>query len=234
MVDTPEKINLKELAPNEKQDLILKLLKEQVLDQAILLRFWRNITKQPAQIDTGYIGQHLISLITSLYGGGFRGKGTDLEDGSEVKSANFLDSLDARGAIAPRWNFSSNNLTLMEGYLIVPFIYLVSLDLNPEGLFRARAWKLNPREHLVFNQRYKEWMEKLGIPKLKNPNRPGVNFQLFPPRFKTDDNFARHGNGRSNGFTPIKIELENNTGAELILHAEQREDRVEILHLKIN
>src|SRR5690606_30985128 len=127
-------MDLKVLSPEARAELIVKLLQEQVLDQAIMLRFWKNLTKQPAQIDTGYIGQHLVSLITSLYGGGFRGKGLDLEDGSEVKSANFLDSLDARGAIAPRWNFSSNSELELQYYLNCPYLYLVSLDLNPAGL----------------------------------------------------------------------------------------------------
>jgi hypothetical protein len=226
--------NLKELSPEVRAELIIKLLQEQVLDQAIMLRFWRNLTKQPAQIDTGYIGQHLVSLITSLYGGGFRGKGLDLEDGSEVKSANFLDSLDARGAIAPRWNFSSNSEAELENYLVCPYLYLVSLDLDPQGLFRTRVWRLNPREHKLFNDRYKEWMEKLALPKLRNPARPGVNFQLFPPRLKTDETFARHGNGRSNGFSPLQVQLQDTEGAELLLHTLQKEDLITVLTLKVD
>lgn len=227
-------IGLENLSIDERKKLIVRLLQEQILDQKDKLRFWRNLTKQAAQIDTGYIGQHLVSLITSFPGGGMRGKGDDLNDGSEIKSANFLDSLDKRGAVAPRWNFSSNDLASMECYLNVPFIYLVSIDLNKDELFRARVWRLQPKEHKIFNARYWEWMKRLGIPKLSDPKRPGVNFQLFPPRFKTDDNFARHGNGRSNGFTPIKIELENVPGAKLILHAEERNSKIEILFLDSN
>lgn len=227
-------MQLKDLSPETRAGLIVKLLQEQVLDQAIMLRFWRDLTKQPAQIDTGYIGQHLVSLITSLYGGGFRGKGLDLEDGSEVKSANFLDSLDARGAVAPRWNFSSNSEAELENYLVCPFLYLVSLDLDPKELFRTRVWRLNPREHEIFNARYREWMERLALPKLRNPLRPGVNFQLFPPRLKTDENFARHGNGRSNGFTPVQIQLQGTDGAELLLHTIQRDKTIEVLTLKID
>lgn len=227
-------MNLKELSSEDRAELIVKLLQEQVLDQALMLRFWRDLTKQPAQIDTGYIGQHLVSLITSYYGGGFRGKGLDLEDGSEVKSANFLDSLDARGAVAPRWNFSSNSEAELQYYLNCPFIYLVSLDLNPKGLFRTRVWRLNPREHTMFNQRYKEWMVKLALPKLNNPLRPGVNFQLFPPRLKTDDTYARHGNGRSNGFEAIQIELDGVEGSDLILHTLQDKDRIEVIKLKVD
>lgn len=180
-------MDIKTLTIDERKKLICQLLQEQILDQQSKLRLWRDVTKQAAQIDTGYIGQHLVSLVTSLYGSSMRGKGDDLEDSSEVKSANFLDSLDKRGAIAPRWNFSSNDVATMEAYLKVPAIYLVSIDLNKDNLFRARLWKINPREHETFNSRYKEWMKVLGLPKLRDPKRPGVNFQLFPPRLKTDD-----------------------------------------------
>jgi hypothetical protein len=122
----------------------------------------------------------------------------------------------------------------MESYLQAPALYLVSIDLNKDNKFRARLWKLNPREHKVFNNRYKEWMKVLGLPKLSDPKRPGVNFQLFPPRLKTDDNYARHGSGRSNGFEPIKIMLEGVEGAKKILHAEEKDGKIHILFLDTN
>lgn len=224
-------MNLKDLTILERRDLIIRLIGEQVVDQRKKLHYWRDLNKQAAQIDTGYIAQHLVSLVTGIHGSSMRGKGDDLDDGSEVKAANFLDSLDKRGAIAPRWNFSSNNLITMKSFLKVPSIYLVSVDLNQQDLFRARIWKLDPRKHTVFNKRYKEWMIKLGIPKLNDPKRPGVNFQLFPPRSKTDENFARHGNGKENGFLPIKIKLENIKGSTKILHVEDTGEKIEILGL---
>jgi hypothetical protein len=225
---------LKKLSLETRKDLIIRLLQEQVLEQRDKLRFWRDLTNQAAQIDTGYIGQHLVSLITSVPGSSMRGKGDDLEDGSEVKSANFIDSLDKKGAVAPRWNFSSNDLASMESYLNCPHIYLVSVDFNKNNLFRARVWKIEPKKHKVLFSRYHEWMDKLGIPKLSNPNRPGVNFQLFPPRFKTDESFARHGNGRSNGFEPIKVELEGVPGAKKILHVEEKNSQIEVIFLDAN
>jgi len=227
-------MELKNITQTDRKKLIAKLLQEQVLDQRSQLHYWRDLTQQAAQIDTGYISQHLISLITSIPGTTMRGKGDDMADGSEVKSANFLDSLDKKGAVAPRWNFSSNNLKIMKSYLKVPYIYLVSLDFNKNDKFRARAWQINPREHKMFNARYKEWMNKLGIPKLKDPKRPGVNFQLFPPKYKTDDEFARHGNGRKNGFVPIKVELSGVTGAKKLLHAEEVGGKIVIQILDTN
>lgn len=226
--------SLSRLSKEQRKELIIRLLQEQIIDQRDRLRVWRDLTKQAAQIDTGYIAQHLVSLITSVPGSSMRGKGDDLTDGSEVKSANFIDSLDKKGAVAPRWNCSSNDMKTMEYYLKVPWLYLVSVDLNSDDMFRVRVWKLNPREHKNFNTRYKEWMVKLGIPKLKDPNRPGINFQLFPPRFKTEESFARHGNGRSNGFEPMKIELESVQGAKKILHAEEKDSKIQILSLDTN
>ena len=175
-------------------------------------------------IDTGYIGQHLVSLQTKISGQGMRGKGDDLIDGSEVKSANFLDSLDQKGATAPRWNFTANTIEIMERFLLYQSTYLLSIDRSPQKLIRVRIWKVDIRNHSILSKRYKEWMDKLGYPKLKDTNRPSVNFQLFPPRNETNENFARHGNGRSNGFSKLEIPLENVPGSELIFHAEENHD----------
>ena len=61
-----------------------------------------------------------------------RGKGDDLCDGSEVKGANFIDSLDKNGATAPRWNFNSVSVDIMERFLDYKAIFLLSIDLNPK------------------------------------------------------------------------------------------------------
>ena len=229
---------LETLDEKDRIQLIVDLLQKQVIDQRHQLNYYKVITGQPAQIDTGYIGQHLISLITKIRGGGFRGKGLDLADGSEVKSANFLDSLDKKGAVAPRWNFQANDLESVESFLQYPAIYLVSIDLTPDNRTRIRAWKVDVQKHHELKERYLEWVEVLAKPKLFNPNRPGVNFQLFPPRTRTNENFARHGNGRSNGFSKLEIQLENHEASRLIFHAEEieyenNEKAINILHIEI-
>lgn len=64
-------------------------------------------------------------------------------------------------------------------------------------------------------------MTKLGYPKFADTaKKPSVNFQLFPPNSGTNENYARHGNGRSNGFAKLHIPLENTPGSELIFKAE--------------
>jgi hypothetical protein len=215
---------LKDYSQKERNELALKLVQELIRDQRMRLHYWRDLTNQPAQIDTGYVAQHLVSVLTGIEGERMRGKGQDLSDGSEIKSANFLDSLDKKGAVSPRWNFTSNDMTLILSYLEVPAIYLVSLDFNPLNRIRIRIWKIDPDKHTVFRTRYKEWIEKLAKPKLQDPRRPAINFQLFPPRNKTNENYARHGNDRENGFPCLKIYLENVEGAEKIFHAEENTD----------
>ena len=123
-----------------------------------------------------------------------RGKGDDLCDGSEVKSANFLDSMDKKGAVAPRWNFTAVTKAIMERFLEYPSVYLLSMDLNSNNKFRTRIWKVNVQKHETLKERYIEWMNKLGYRKFSNNNEESVNFQLFPPHSGTEETFARHRN----------------------------------------
>ncbi|MCQ2417501.1 MAG: MamI family restriction endonuclease [Oscillospiraceae bacterium] len=209
------------LTIEERKELATQLLEEQVVEQREKLNHWSVITAQSSQIDTGYIAQHLVSLQTQIAGQGMRGKGDDLCDGSEVKSANFLDSLDKKGATAPRWNFTAVTRQIMERFLEYPAVYLLSMDLNTEGNFRTRIWKVDVTKHTILRERYIEWMKVLGYPKFASEKEESVNFQLFPPHIRTEENFARHGNGRKNGFTKLEIPLENCEGSELIFRADE-------------
>ena len=228
-----EKVNLSsfilsKLSSDERKELARSLLEEQVVEQRIKLNHWSTITAQSSQIDTGYIAQHLVSLQTQIAGQGMRGKGDDLCDGSEVKSANFLDSLDKKGAVAPRWNFTAVNREIMERFLQYKSIYLLSMDLNETEHFRTRIWKVDISKHEVLKNRYIEWMEKKGYPKFNSSREESVNFQLFPPRNKTEETFARHGNGRADGFEKIAINLEGEEFAQLIFRADEIDGHIEI------
>lgn len=218
---------LKLLSREQRMYLAKSLIEEQVIKQRALLSHWSTITAQSSMIDTGYIAQHLVSLQTQIAGQGMRGKGDDLCDGSEVKSANFLDSLDRNGATAPRWNFTAVTVDIMERFLTYKAIYLLSIDYSPSHNCRIRIWKVNIEKHSILQNRYKEWMHKLGYPKFADTTKkPSVNFQLFPPNSETSENFARHGNGRANGFPKLQIPLENTDGSELIFHAEVIDNEV--------
>lgn len=218
------------LSPDARRELAAQLLQEQVVEARKHLHRWRDITDQPAQVDTGYVAQHLVSLVVGVPGDRMRGKGIDLIDESEIKGANFLDSLDKRGAVAPRWNFPSNDENTMIAYIEVPTIYLTCLDWNSEGRIRARVWALDPHQHLVFRQRYLEWVEHKGIPKLRDPRRPSANFQLFPPKPGSTQTHARHGSNRTGELPPVKINLEEEPGSKIIFHAEEDEQgRIRVL-----
>lgn len=211
---------LKKLSRDQRMALAEALIQEQIVNQKNKLSHWSLVTAQSSMIDTGYIAQHLVSLQTQIAGQGMRGKGDDLCDGSEVKGANFIDSLDKNGATAPRWNFNSVSVEIMERFLDYKAIYLLSIDLNPNRQYRIRIWKIDIQKHTVLRNRYIEWMEKLGYPKFADPSHKSINFQLFPPRNETDENFARHGNGRKNGFAKLNIPLEDTDGATLIFRAD--------------
>lgn len=215
---------LKNLSREERMQLAKSLIQEQIVDQKNKLSHWSIVTAQSSMIDTGYIAQHLVSLQTQIAGQGMRGKGDDLCDGSEVKGANFIDSLDKNGATAPRWNFNSVSVDIMERFLDYKAIFLLSIDLNPKHQYRIRIWKVDIHKHSLLRNRYKEWMQKLGYPKFADPSHKSINFQLFPPRNGTDDNYARHGNGRENGFSKLNIPLENTEGATLIFRADIIDD----------
>lgn len=218
------------LSLEDRKNLALELLTEQVIQQRYRLTHWSVITGQSAQIDTGYIAQHLASLITQISGQAMRGKGVDLIDSSEIKAANFLDSLDKKGATAPRWNFTANTKEIMERFLDYEKIYLLSMDLNTSGKFRTRMWKIDITKHTILRNRYIEWMNILGYPKFNTfKDQPSVNFQLFPPHSSTEESFARHGNGRSNGFDKLEIPLENTDGAELVFRADEDENGVIVI-----
>lgn len=220
---------LKLLTSDQRKYLAKELIEEQIVKQKKLLSHWGTLTAQSSIIDSGYIAQHLVSLQTQISGQGMRGKGDDLCDGAEVKSANFLGSLDKKGKTAPRWDFSATNIQKMEQFLQYKMLYLTSIDLSPENNYRIRIWKLDINTHTVLRERYIEWMNVKGYPKFNNTEkRQDVNFQLFPPRNRSNDTYARHGSNRKGELPPIQIHLEGVPGAELIFKAEVINDIVTI------
>lgn len=69
-------------------------------------------------------------------------------------------------------------------------------------------------------------MNVLGYSKFASEKEESVNFQLFPPHIRTEESFARHGNGRKNGFTKLEIPLENCEGSELIFRADEVDGKI--------
>lgn len=209
------------LTKEQRIALCKDIIREQIVEQREKLSHWSTITAQSEMIDTGYISQHLVSLCTQISGQGMRGKGLDLVDGSEVKSANFIDSKDKNGATSPRWNFSSPSDDKLLDFLHYKYIYLVSLDYSVNQNYRIRIWKIDVRTHTALRKRYKEWLDL--------PGRNSRNFQLFPPKSESDSIYAHHGSNKPGQLPPTEIALENVTGASKIFHAEVEDDGVKIM-----
>jgi predicted RNA-binding Zn-ribbon protein involved in translation (DUF1610 family) len=74
-----------------------QLIKDLYVELRQKISVWANITKQTAQARMGYIGQHLVSVVTGYPGGrsGARGKDLVLPDGefAEIKTCYRVDQL---------------------------------------------------------------------------------------------------------------------------------------------
>lgn len=138
---------------------------------------WQKVTQQTSQIDSGYLGQHLVSLISGTpgRGPGSRGKGHDLVDGSEIKVASSLGGVDT-----PRWNHSGfTNEAKVNAYLGSRFIYFVLYDTPAKSMafpLRIRVWRVAPRTDTAFSSVVRSWARGTN----------SGNFQLHPPCWDID------------------------------------------------
>ena len=73
---------LRAWSADQRKQKIEELIPDFFVDQRATLVKWQNITGQSAQVDTGYIAQHMASLVLQIPGQGFKGKGVDVEDGT--------------------------------------------------------------------------------------------------------------------------------------------------------
>ncbi len=154
-------------------ELAPRLLCDLFLETRSRLLEWASVTGQSAQVDSGYIAQHLVSLVTGIPGVWRRGKGLDLVDDSEVKTANSVDGIDM-----PRWNLSFVREGTMAAMLEHPFVFFVLFDHSPSGQFRARIWGISPSTDQGFCTAFANW---------RAGDRLSTNFQLHPPIGRDDD-----------------------------------------------
>lgn len=192
--------NVAELPSDQRKMLAKKFIEEVVLPNWLQLQQWGKITIQTSQIDSGYIGQHLVSLVAGVPGTSLRGKGEDLADGSEIKNASTLDAVDI-----PRWNIFLRDEEAFKRLFKLPVLYLVLFDHTKKGdvssPLRFRIWAVHPGVDTAFRKVVSRWYE---LTERSN------NFQLHPPVFRVK-NIATNENG--------------NLGLPLIFHAEQVEIR---------
>jgi hypothetical protein len=158
----------------------------------VLLK-WAALTGQSSQVDTGYIAQHIASILLAEPGQGFRGKGLDLLDGSEVKSAAILSGVDR-----PRWNHNMGTLaqdakrqregrpTVSEEYLASPNVFYLLFDRvvyddpsSAELTLRVRGWCLDGQEDTAWRDLVQRYLST------RTPGK--YNLQLHPPVGWDDD-----------------------------------------------
>lgn len=144
-------------------------------------------TGHPVPVDTRAWSQILLSALTGIKGLE-RKKGTDLDDGSDVKAAITWEAIDT-----PRFNgvikagTKANTAGKIESLDSIPYLFLVLWDVAlKRGYERCRIWCVRPKYDKLFRQMCKQWYEK---------RQKGIiisnNFQLHPPR-ELDSNIIRN------------------------------------------
>jgi hypothetical protein len=183
---------LQQLSATDRLRLLEDLFTDFFVTQWKVLLKWAALTGQSAQVDTGYIAQHIASILLAEPGQGFRGKGLDLLDGSEVKSAAIISGVDR-----PRWNHNMGTLaqdekrrregrsTTSEEYLASPNVFyllfdrVVAIPSRGELILRVRGWCLDGQEDDAWRDLVQRYV---------GTRTPGkYNLQLHPPVGWDDD-----------------------------------------------
>lgn len=182
---------LSQLSVGQRSALLESLFADFFGDQHVLMQKWAALTGQSAQVDTGYISQFVASIVLQIPGQGFRGKGDDLTDGSEVKAAANISGVDR-----PRWNHNLGTVaqdairrkekkpTTGEQYLSVPFVFYLLADRSASDTriphpIRVRGWLIDAQNDVAWRSLLTDFLE----------SRTGskYNLQLHPPVGRDDD-----------------------------------------------
>jgi hypothetical protein len=206
---TPDTAAIQSQDKDTRLALVKQFIESVVFSQYRQLVSWRSVTGQSSQLDSGYLGQQLVSLLTGIPGSGSRGKGLDLVDGSEVKAASSLSGVDV-----PRWNNQLKTAKAVSAYLSQPAIYFVLFDTierNKSFPLRVRIWKVIPTKDKCFRAVVEKWAK----------TKSSGNLQLHPPCWRADN---------------VATNKAGNIALPLLFHAEQIEigdiDYMEIRHYR--
>ena len=177
---------LRTIGASDRQMLLEHLFEDFFVTQRATLLKWAALTGQSAQVDTGYIAQHVASIVLAEPGQGFKGKGLDLADGSEVKSAAILSGVDR-----PRWNHNMGTPSgddqrrarglqpQWQNYLSAPYVFYLLFDrvrdpqLGSTVVLRVRAWCVDAQSDLPWRDLLTRFIES------RAPRQ--YNLQLHPP-----------------------------------------------------
>jgi hypothetical protein len=183
------------LSPDQRLSLLEALFVDFFVEQWRVLLKWAALTGQSAQVDTGYIAQHVASLVLAEPGQGFKGKGVDLLDGTEVKSAAILSGVDR-----PRWNHNLGTLAqdraraartppqppTWSEYLDVPTAFYLLFDRvvsqPPDAntlVLRVRAWCVDAQADAAWRELLTRFVDQR--------SEGQYNLQLHPPVGYDDD-----------------------------------------------
>lgn len=143
--------------------------------------------------DTKSWSQILVTALTGLSGRA-RKKGSDLEDGSDVKAANVWSAIDTprfNGAIpAGRTSATAKKPADIRALDGIPHIFFVLWDeQGPARLPRCRVWVVRAQKDEVFREMCAKWYEARKTGEIRS-----TNFQLHPPR-NVDDDLIRNTYG---------------------------------------
>ncbi|MCZ0931712.1 MAG: MamI family restriction endonuclease [Oligoflexia bacterium] len=150
-----------------------QLIRDLYIDLRKKVNYWASQTKQTAQARMGYVGQHLVSVVTGYSGGKSGARGKDLilnaDDYAEIKTCYRVDQLgkclDCHSVVASielkcaycnsenierkqdsKWLLSIRNDDEFEKILEPKFYYLVLFDLQNiknPNKIRASIWKVD-------------------------------------------------------------------------------------------
>jgi len=189
-------MELSDLNKKNKEILAKKFIEEVILPQWKQLGSWNRLTSQTSQLDFGYLSQHLVSILSGIEGNNQRGKGDDLRDGSEVKSASCIDASDT-----PRWNRVNCGAKTLEEinekFSNMPYLFFVLLDTTIRGgdILRCRVWCIRPNRDDNFMEVIRNWAQD-NDERIERGENTKTNLQLHPPRWeKADDNITTNTMG---------------------------------------
>jgi hypothetical protein len=170
---------------------------DQVVQKALKLldvHYFTFVAAKPYADETGHTvpcdtkswSQVLVSVLTGLSGRA-RKKGSDLDDGSDVKAANTWSAIDTprfNGAIpSGRTTAASRKPPDVSALDDTPYIFFVLWDeMGSERLPRCRIWVVRPQHDPEFRRICSTWYTQRAQGIIKSDN-----FQLHPPRNQDHD-----------------------------------------------
>lgn len=205
-------VSLESLTKVQREPLIKDFIREMYLERRVTIFKWAKITNQTPLIETKFLGQNLVSLVTGISGKGSAARGDDLRDGSEVKTCSRLDQLSkckkcgneitAIDDVCPKcgtpvtermtdshWIFTINTDLKKDKILNkTPAIYFLLVDgfeLEDDQLARFTIWTIDPKTDKFFRNDYiEQYYDEYFIKKKKAGENPApMNVHPRSPKF---------------------------------------------------